>query len=343
VIKELTGRADEFKKRGFTADTIYFGGGTPSLLSPDSLGRILDTVTEFYPAQNELSREITIEVNPDDMTPLFAKEIYRMGFNRLSLGVQSFCDEHLKWMNRRHNANQAQEAFLNAREAGFKNISLDLIFGFEMLTTKAWRENIGKAAGLNPEHISAYQMSLERGTNLYKQYKNGLYNHLPDAASNEQYTMLQELLAGEGYLQYEISSFARPDKRSIHNSNYWNFTPYYGFGPAAHSFDGEIRFWNALSLKRYLKAISGGESCTEVEYLTAKDRFNEYIMLSLRKTEGMDIQYLNEETSFDIPESFFKTLSKHLKFGDLIEERGQIKIPPQKLFISDGIIRELFI
>ncbi len=343
LIKELESRADEFNKRGFTADTIYFGGGTPSLLPPESLGNILERVTGLYPAANSGMREVTIEVNPDDMTSRFANEIFKMGFNRLSLGVQSFRDEHLSWMNRRHNAAQATHSILIAREAGFENLSLDLIFGFEMLKTGEWRENISKAIELNPEHISAYQMSLERGTNLYKQFKNGLYNHLPDAASYEQYTMLQEMLEDAGYKQYEISSFARPGKNSLHNSNYWNFTPYFGFGPAAHSFDGEKRSWNLPSLSRYLKAVEGGDSCQREEILTPVDRFNEYIMLSLRQIEGMNIQYLNEETSIDIPESFFKTLSKHLKDGNLIEEVGQIKIPSRKLFVSDGIIRELFI
>ncbi|MHC1779738.1 MAG: radical SAM family heme chaperone HemW [Bacteroidales bacterium] len=343
LIKELESRAGEFKKRGFTADTIYFGGGTPSLLSPDTLGNILESITRLYPAENRDKREVTIEVNPDDMTSLFAKEIFKRGFNRLSLGVQSFRDEHLRWMNRRHNSGQASDAITLAREAGFENISLDLIFGFEMLTAGAWRDNISKAIELNPEHISAYQMSLERGTTLYKQFKNGLYNHLPDAASYEQYTLLQEMLESAGYIQYEISSFARHGKNSLHNSNYWNYTPYFGFGPAAHSFDGEKRSWNLPSLSRYLKAMDGGESCQGEEILSPVDRFNEYIMLSLRQIEGMNIQYLNEETSIDISESFFKTLSKHLRDGNLIEESGQIKIPSRKLFVSDGIIRELFI
>ncbi len=343
LLKELESRADDFNKRGFTADTIYFGGGTPSLLSPDVLGEILARITRLYPADNPGRREVTIEVNPDDMTSQFANEIFKKGFNRLSLGVQSFSDEHLRWMNRRHNASQAIHSISVAREAGFENISLDLIFGFDMLTTQVWRENICKAIELNPGHISAYQMSLERGTDLYKQFKNGLYNHLPDAASYEQYTMLQEMLESAGYIQYEISSFARPGKNSLHNSNYWNFTPYFGFGPAAHSFDGEKRSWNLPSLSRYLKAMDGGESCQREEILTPVDRFNEYIMLSLRQIKGINIQYLNEETTFDIPESFFKTLSKHLREGNLIEEGGQIIIPSRKLFVSDGIIRELFI
>jgi len=343
LLKELESRSDEFRTKGFTADTIYFGGGTPSLLSPDSLGNILERITLLYPTVNPENREITLEVNPDDMTSGFANEIFKKGFNRLSIGIQSFRDEHLRWMNRRHNAAQAADAVKLARDAGFKNISLDLIFGFEMLTMDQWKDNIGKVINLNPEHISAYQLSLETGTNLYKQYKAGRYNHLPDSLSYEQYTVLQEMLEDAGYIQYEISSFAKPGKNSRHNSNYWNFTPYYGFGPAAHSFDGENRFRNLPSLSRYVSAMAGEGICQKRENLTAIDRFNEYIMLSLRKIEGIDIQYLNEETSFDIPESFFKTLSKNLKEGNLIEEGGQIKIPPRKLFLSDGIIRELFI
>jgi len=346
---ELERRAPDIIKRGESIETIYFGGGTPSQLSSDALGEILDTIYRLYIEDFPVKRtgkiepEITIEVNPDDMTLQFAQQILGKGFNRLSIGVQSFNNEHLDFMNRRHNAEQAVLAFKNAREAGFKNISIDLIFGFEALTRKIWLEALKKAIDLNPEHISAYQLSVEPGTTLHKLIEKGKYNHPADSESLEQYLLLQRVLKGAGYIQYEISSFAMDGAISKHNSNYWNFTPYYGFGPSAHSFDGVRRYWNCSSLARYLTEVAKESRCKREELLTPVNKFNEYIMLSLRQTKGIEVQMLNDISSFGVPDEFFKALSRHLKLGNLVEKRGYIKIPPKKFFFSDGIIRDLFI
>lgn len=346
--KEIRGRSKEFAQIGETVNTIYFGGGTPSVLRATQLGSILNTIRKYYPiCVNE--PEITIEVNPDDVTPAFMRYIKEAGFNRLSIGVQSFYDSHLKWMNRRHTGEQAIIAFNFAREAGFKNISIDLMFGFEGLTTHTWKENIKTAISLSPEHISCYQMCVERETKLYTQYLSGEYVELNDQASLRQFTSLQTHLAEAGYMQYEVSSFCKPAMESRHNSAYWNFTPYLGFGPAAHSFNGVERVWNCKGVNSYINGVQKGTRLYKAEAISAKDRFNEFVMLSLRTTKGMDkkalmgVGPLATDLSQCVTPEFTATLNSFLKQGVLVEECGKIKIPPERLFLSDGIIRELFV
>ncbi|HBG25433.1 MAG TPA: coproporphyrinogen III oxidase [Rikenellaceae bacterium] len=347
LITEIGQRANDFNKLGAAVNTIYFGGGTPSLLPPAALQSILHAISAQYnlgaaggPAQNS-DREVTLEVNPDDISEQYLQGLLQAGFNRMSMGIQSFHDDHLKWMNRRHSAAEAVKAFNLSRAAGFDNISIDLIFGFEGLSLQMWRENLSRAIELSPEHISAYQLSLEPGTKLYSSYKKGEYLQLKESLSYKQYSLLQEMLSRAGYVQYEISSFCKPGRESRHNSSYWNFTPYFGFGPSAHSFDGRRRFWNVSSLNTYLKAIEQGTGCSREEIISPKDRFNEYIMLSLRQIAGMDVSFINSE--FEVPDEFYKSLALLIKRGDIIEKRGKLRVPPEKLFISDGIIRELFI
>lgn len=206
LIKEIVLRSNDFKNKGLTVNTVYFGGGTPSLISITSLKAILNALFRNYPLSPNGVKEQTIEVNPDDITPQYLHGLRECGFNRLSMGIQSFNDRHLRWMNRRHNALTALNAFKMAREAGFANISIDLIFGFEMLTIQEWTDNLQKAISLSPEHISAYQMSIERGTTLFKNYTKGAYLQPSDESSAKQYEMLGQELAKGGYIQYEVSS-----------------------------------------------------------------------------------------------------------------------------------------
>ncbi len=404
LIDEISSYADSFRE-GEIVETIYLGGGTPSLMSLSSLSRIVGEIERCYPVRgrrgvDEYSAEITIEVNPDDATAEYMRGVASAGFNRVSIGMQSFNDSHLKWMNRRHNAAQASDAFYNARGAGLENISIDLIFGFEMLSHNEWRDNIITAIELSPEHISAYQLGVEPGTLLYKDYERGDYNSLPDRDSYEQYSLLQKMLGDAGYIQYEISSFCKPGMESRHNSSYWDFTPYLGFGPSAHSFDGEVRYSNPPSLKKYLATAESGEfSCRsdsrkieshksgsrkiesrksgprkieshksgsrKIESRNEKDRFNEYIMLSLRRVRGMKISASTNSLvspvagvnvvlgvgdslvagvgNYVVPEDFYHTVYQMITKGDLILEGDYIRIPPDKLFQSDRIIRELFV
>lgn len=331
------------------ASTVYFGGGTPSVLSPSILHEILDSVKIAFGTGGSSPAEITIEVNPDDITPEYAKGLKASGFNRVSMGVQSFIDEHLAWMNRRHRADDAVKAYLLLREAGFENISLDLIFGYGLLSDRQWEYNLNRIITLSPEHVSAYQMSVEPGSGLSALLRRGEYTLPDDTVCAAQYRQLQRMLTGAGYEQYEVSNFARPGFRSRHNSSYWNKSPYLGLGPSAHSFDGKIRYWNTDSIKRYcayylacdspfsaenLPAYAGG-----FEILSGTDIFHESLMLGLRTAEGVDLSVLDTK----LLAAVLPRIKQQVRLGNLIlKDNRYMAIPAGKLFISDSIIRELF-
>lgn len=330
--------------------------------------------------------EFTIEVNPNDVTPEYAAGLVALGVNRVSMGVQSFKDEHLAWMNRRHNAAEGKRAVGILREAGISNISIDLIFGYAMLSEEDWEYNIREAISLKPQHISAYQMSIEPGSALGAMYKRGEYAGLSDEECEAQYRRLQSLLAEAGYDQYEISNFALHSEddryRSKHNSSYWEGVPYLGLGPAAHSYTGILaseecvsaaceyggvrgsgpsdttvqarRIWNNPSVKGYCDYYNGSANgsrsieqggevkCKNVngyEELTATEIFNETIMLGLRKCAGFSLELLDAALLGHI-ESDIARLARR---GLLVREGNNIRIPSDKLFVSDSIIRELFL
>ncbi len=343
LLSEIRLRKDFFRDIGAPVTTIYIGGGTPSLLSETQLSKITGTVCDVFEISLTDIEEFTMEVNPDDVTPDYLAAIKKIGINRLSMGVQSFSDEDLRWMNRRHSSKQATDAFHNARAAGFDNISLDLIFGFELLTMERWNSNLKKILELRPEHISSYQLSIEPKSKLGSLYEKGCYNATTDEMSYREYQLLQQNLENAGYIQYEISNFSLPGKEARHNSAYWNLTPYLGLGPAAHSFDGANRFWNCSNLNQYILQTDMGKSCSRMEKLTVKDKFNETIMLSLRKRDGLSIESLRERFGENLFDVFEKQSAPLLKSGNLILADGKIKIPQEKLFLSDGIIRDLFV
>ena len=360
ILDEAASKEPFINKNG--GSTIYFGGGTPSVLSIEQLELIYNSALKLLAKP---PHESTIEVNPDDITLSFAKELKRIGFNRVSMGIQSFNDAHLKFMNRRHTAQEAIVAYNTLREAGFTNISLDLIFGYSMLTTELWRENLREIIALNPEHISAYQMSIEPGSALSVLCKKGEYTPLASETCEQQYRLLQVTLSEAGYEQYEISNFARDGKYSAHNSSYWNKTPYIGLGPGAHSYNGESRVWNLEKLQRYCSYYIGSKEIqlgsesidkdenlsgskrvssieagvAEEELLTAMDIFNESIMLGLRQVKGVDLDQLDKCFLAEV----MPYVKAEIKLGNLIKEGSVIRIPSDKLFISDSIIRELFL
>lgn len=340
---EIGLKKDFFRENGVPVTTIYIGGGTPSLLSDTQLSKIVGTLCEVFEISLKDIEEFTMEVNPDDITPDYLAAIKKSGINRLSMGIQSFSDEDLKWMNRRHSSKQAIDAFYNARAAGFDNISLDLIFGYEQLTMERWNSNLHKILELRPEHISSYQMSIEPKSKLGSLYEKGCYSATSDEMSYKEYQLLQKSLENAGYVQYEISNFSLPGKESIHNSAYWNLTPYLGLGPAAHSFNGDNRFWNCSNLNQYILQTGMGKSCSRQEKLSIKDKFNEAIMLSLRKRDGLNPEQLREKFGESIFGLFERQSAPLLKSGNLVLSDGKIKIPQEKLFLSDGIIRDLFI
>ncbi len=332
VEAEAMRRRDFF--RGAVPDTLYFGGGTPSVLPLTSLKRLAGVLKGIF-FGGAVPAEFTVEVNPDDVTGDLLDTLLEEGVNRLSIGVQSFNDDHLRMMNRRHDSAVAVRAFESARNAGFDNISIDLIFGFRMLTRRQWEENVDTALSLRPEHISCYQLSVEKGSALWERYRRGDYVPLEDEKCAAQYSLLTDKLAAAGYEHYEISSFALDGRRSRHNSSYWDRSPYIGLGPAAHSFDGfSVRLWNPSSLK----AWRNGEGTVE-ERLSERDVFNETVMLSLRRKEGLDLKTLHSGLLAPV-----RPVIDRMTSSGLLERQGDtIRIPSGRLFVSDGIISELFV
>ena len=348
---EIEQKRNFFKDIGVAPQTLYVGGGTPSLLSASQLGDLLRHVREAF---GFTPIEATIEVNPDDITPQYAHDLFTAGFNRVSMGVQSFHDTHLQWMNRRHSGEQAVQAYRNLRDAGFANISLDLIFGYGGLSMQQWEENVGKMMELSPEHISAYQMSIEPGSALCRQLEKGEYDLIPDSQCNEQYSALQIMLSQGGYTQYEISNFARKDSQgnlmiSRHNSSYWTKEPYLGLGPAAHSYNGSQRLWNGNSVAAYCRHYADAPIRTSSQWalsefggyedLSAEDMFNESIMLGLRTVAGVSLSSLDQSLLAEVRGEILR----HCRLGNLVKDGDKIRIPSEKLFVSDGIIKDLFI
>lgn len=346
VVLEIQKRADELNSLGVQLSTIYVGGGTPSLLSIEETKRILETISDNFTfaqgSDDNSSIEITMEINPNDVTLEYLSSLRDIGVNRLSIGIQSFQEEHLIWMNRRHNSGQSLEAVKVARDAGFNNISIDLIFGFESLTISEWRDNIDKAIMLSPEHISCYQMGVEKGTKLYKMFTSGQYKIPHEDISYHHYEILRKTLEQAGYTQYEVSNFCKPGRESQHNSSYWKLEPYLGLGPSAHSFIGEVRSHNQNSLVGYIKAMNEGKRFAIEERRNKYSRYNEYIMISLRRVKGAEISVIESSFPKECIHYFFKRLPHLVNRGDIIQEADNIRIPPERLFVSDGIIRELF-
>ncbi|MCK9627151.1 MAG: radical SAM family heme chaperone HemW [Bacteroidales bacterium] len=344
LLCEIEQRRDFFNNCNAKPTTLYIGGGTPSLLSNEQISRITEKVCSCFNIHSpQQFREFTVEVNPDDVTSDYLSALHLTGVNRLSMGIQSFDDDDLRWMNRRHDSAMAKEAYSTARHCGFDNISLDLIFGYNLLSEDKWIRNVETMISLKPEHISSYQLGIEKNTKLGAQFASGEYIPLPEDRSYLQYSILQRMLAGAGYIQYEISNFALPGFEAIHNSSYWDYSPYLGLGPSAHSFDGNKRSWNCSNIGKYISALQCGDSCSESELLTLNDKFNERVMLSLRKAEGLDIKAIKEMFPADDYNLFVRQLKFSLEKGLVIEDGNKIKIPSDKLFISDGIIRDLFI
>jgi len=317
LVREIENRKDYLE--GVPPATIYIGGGTPSILPAVCLKSIVGTIEREFGLSH--LKEFTLEANPDDVTVRKARLWRSLGVTRLSMGVQSFCDEHLVWMKRRHSALQVTEAVKVLRDEGFGNISIDLIFGFTGLKDDEWDYNISRALALGVEHISCYQMM-------------GRYASDDDEVCFDQYCHLQERLVKAGYHQYEISNYCLTGFESVHNSSYWDRSPYLGLGASAHSFDGKRnRSWNAADIDKYKDGVGGGSEC-----LADRDVFDEQIMLGLRRSSGLDMREL-EATFLERKKPVLESLAQS---GDIVMEKGCIRIPAAKLFVSDAIISRLF-
>lgn len=337
--KELWLRKDYLG--GEPVETIYFGGGTPSVLAESEIQLILDDITEIYPVVN--GAEITLEANPDDLDAQKVKALRNSPINRFSIGVQSFFDEDLLWMNRSHNAMDAETAVKRAQDAGFENITIDLIYGFPQLTDEKWRSNIQKALLLEVPHVSSYSITVEPKTALASFIKKGKQVQMDDAQSAAQFIVLMDLLAKGGFEHYEISNFAKPGCYSRHNSNYWKGVNYIGIGPSAHSYNGDTRSWNIANNNHYLEALNKNTVPQTIEALSRIDKANEYIMTSLRTLWGLDLERIESMFGIDYRMVTEKTLQKFLENGQVNRDGNILTLTKTGKLFADHISSELFI
>jgi oxygen-independent coproporphyrinogen III oxidase len=337
IRKEIDDRHSYLKEQGLSS--IYFGGGTPSLLSVDELAGIFSSLNKHFSWNDE--SEITLEANPDDITPGILKEWLSLGINRLSIGLQSFNDEELKWMNRAHNARQSESSVKMAQDAGFGNLTIDLIYGSRFQTSESWERTVSKAVSLGTAHISAYNLTIEKKTALGIQHSRGKEPAVDDQLSGSQFLLMRDLLQDNGFSHYEISNFAKEGFIARHNSNYWLGQPYLGIGPSAHSFDGINRQWNVSNNGVYTRALEKGAPYFELELLTPRNRYNEYILTRLRTIWGCDMEEMQRLFGEETLMHFNAQLKKHQSF--IIQDSNIVRLNRNGLLRADGIASDLFL
>ncbi|WP_125104408.1 radical SAM family heme chaperone HemW [Prevotella marseillensis] len=321
--------------------TIYLGGGTPSLLDEAELTKLFLYINNVYDVDR--NAEITMECNPDDITPEFTNMLSRLSINRVSMGAQTFADSRLRLLHRRHNSDEVKHAVKLLREAGIKNISIDLMFGFPDESLSQWKEDISAALALNVEHISAYSLMYEEDTPLWKMLDTGKVKEIDEELS---LTMFKELvcqLTDAGYEHYEISNFARPGYRSRHNSSYWHQVPYIGLGAAAHSFDLNSRQWNVADLKLYIEEINNGIIPMEREELDNDTTFNDIITTALRTSDGIDLNAMETRLGKRYRNTLISAAGKHLEQGLLEIRHDRLRLTSEGIFISDMVMSDLMI
>ena len=323
-------------------DTLYFGGGTPSLLSAEELDTILSPLRKHFPFSEGF--EFTLECNPDDLDRDSLRVLADAGVNRLSIGVQSFREEDLKLMNRSHNAAQARDSIVLAREMGFDNISVDLIYGIPGLGREDWLANVRMLVDLGVPHVSAYALTVEEKTALDKQVEAGEVKMPEDGAFESQYLALVAGLEAAGYEHYELSNFAKPGRQSRHNSSYWKGEPYLGLGPSAHSHQLGLRSWNVSNNARYLKMLGEGSlPIAESELLTEADEANEYLLTRLRMRRGIELQKFQDLFGWDLFETNIPQIDLLVKMKKMELVDGWLRLTPEGMLLSNAIIAEFFI
>ena len=324
---------------GEEIETIYLGGGTPSQLTEEELNEIFTSLYNIYKVKEDA--EITLEANPDDLTPEYVSMLRRLPINRISMGIQTFQEETLKLLHRRHTARQAIEAFQRCREAGFRNISIDLMYGLPGETLDIWKEDLQQAIALHPEHISAYHLIYEEGTALWKLREEHQVEEADEDLSVTLFKTLIDELKQAGYQHYEISNFCLPGLHSRHNSSYWTGKKYLGCGPSAHSFNGSSRQWNIASLDNYLKGIASGKPNYEIEELDLYTRYNDFVITSIRTCWGMSLSRLRSEYGEELYRYCLRMAKSHLEQGVLETEEDTLRLTQEGIFISDGIMSDL--
>jgi oxygen-independent coproporphyrinogen-3 oxidase len=336
LLKEMTLRADYLT--GESVNTVYLGGGTPSALPYGSLEKIMQGIRKVFSVDD--NAEITIEVNPDDITRDYAGTLQKLSFNRISVGVQSWNDKYLKMLNRRHDAQSAERAIKEILNAGFENLSVDLIYGLPGMKNSEWERSLEKTFRFDIKHLSAYHLTFEKETPFYKMLKQGLLRETDEEESNIQFATLMEIAGAHGFLHYEISNFCRDGWFSRHNTAYWKQVPYIGLGPSAHSFNGYSRQWNVSDVATYINSVNSGYPDYEREELDFKKKFNEYIMTSLRTMWGIDLEYVEnsfEKEGFDYINNIAE---RFVSYGMMRREKNSLILTDQGVMIADNIISE---
>ena len=337
LCEELRIRKDYLQKEDI--ETIYLGGGTPSQLSQKELESIFTTIYNIYKVKEDA--EITLEANPDDLTPEYVSMLCQLPINRISMGIQTFQENTLKLLHRRHTAQQAVEAFYRCREAGFQNISIDLMYGLPGETLDTWIHDLKQAIDLHPEHISAYHLIYEEGTVLWKLREECQVKEADEDLSVSLFSTLIDMLTQAGYQHYEISNFCLPGLHSQHNSSYWTGKKYLGCGPSAHSYNGVSRQWNVASLDKYMTGISSGQPDFELEELDLYTRYNDFVITSIRTCWGMPLSRLQTEYSEELYHYCLRMAKPHLEQGVLQLQDEVLKLTSKGIFVSDGIMSDL--
>ena len=339
LVKEINYPSD-FIPSNEPIETIYLGGGTPSILTTDDLARIFDALHKKFSLKEDA--EITLEANPDDISNEKLADWKTIGINRLSVGIQSFLEEELKWMNRAHTAKESLEAIDKINHAGFNNYSIDLIFGSPLLSNEDWIKNMDIVIKRNIPHVSSYALTVEPKTALEKLINKNKRQPIDPEKQAEQFLLLMQTMERAGYEHYEISNFAKPGMRSKHNSSYWQGKKYHGFGPAAHSFNGQNRRWNIANNALYIQSIGKGIISFEEEVLTKTQQLNEYIMTSLRTIEGLDLEYVKEMFGDKANSELLVASNKYIESSKLKRETSKLILTKEGKLFADGIAADLF-
>lgn len=337
VIREASLRSSYLE--GETVETLYFGGGTPSLLGPAATARLISELKRNFPISDD--PEITFEINPDDVYEGMFGELKKAGINRISLGVQSWDDKRLRYLGRRHDSAQSARALEMVFREGIKNVSVDLIYGVPGMTTADLKADLEKTFTFPVTHLSAYHLTVEEGTRFGRMKKAGKLKETDEEISASMFSLLGRICGEHGFMHYEISNFAREGYISRHNSSYWKQVAYLGLGPSAHSFDGRSRQWNVSDVRKYIKAISNGEIPCEREDLDRITVFNEYVMTSLRTMWGIDLTHVEEFYDKELHDYLVNLSGKYIRYGLMKREKNTLVLTDQGRMISDNIIAEL--
>ena len=326
---------------GDTIHSIYFGGGTPSQLSVEQIHHILNTIAQHHPITPDC--ETTIELNPDDVTPAYVEGLRHLHINRISLGIQTFHDATLQFIQRRHSAQEAIDAVRLLQSSGYDNISIDLMFGFPEETLDDWQNDINQALQLNVQHLSAYSLMYEAGTRLYEMLTSHHIQEIDEDCSRDMYRLLMKQMKDAGFEHYEISNFAKPNYYSRHNSSYWNNTHYLGLGAGAHSYNGSCRQSNICNLKQYIDGITRQQPVVEVETLTKDQQYNEMVMTRLRTCKGLQLDEIKTLFGPTYYDHLIKAAAPYYNIGLLKNTDGNLILTPKGIYVSNDIIASLFV